>query len=43
MSDKGLPPLDMRFADMDGDGRDDLVRIGWTGVMHIWLNKVPNL
>jgi lysophospholipase L1-like esterase len=39
-ADSGLPPKEMQFADMDGDGRADLVRIGWTGVAHAWLNKL---
>ena len=41
MDDKELPPSEMHFADMDGDGHADLVRIGWTGVTHIWLDRLP--
>ncbi|MET3420986.1 hypothetical protein BJ973_000198 [Actinoplanes tereljensis] len=26
---------------MDGDGKADFSRIGWTGVTHTWLNKLP--
>ncbi len=40
MADKNLPPQDMRFVDVGGDGAADLVRVGWTGVMHIWLNRL---
>ncbi|WP_420594344.1 FG-GAP-like repeat-containing protein [Deinococcus sp.] len=40
MQDKGLPPQDMKFVDIGGDGKADLVRVGWTGVMHIWLNRL---
>ncbi|MFC0865640.1 NPP1 family protein [Sphaerimonospora cavernae] len=39
--DSGLPPKDIQFADIDGDGKADLLRIGWTGVTHAWLNKLP--
>ncbi|MFF1278827.1 GDSL-type esterase/lipase family protein [Streptomyces marokkonensis] len=39
--DTGLPPKDIQFADVDGDGKDDFVRIGWTGVTHAWLNALP--
>ncbi|WP_203814661.1 FG-GAP repeat domain-containing protein [Paractinoplanes tereljensis] len=39
--DSGLPPADIQFADMDGDGKADFSRIGWTGVTHTWLNKLP--
>ncbi|SDH91685.1 Repeat domain-containing protein [Sinosporangium album] len=39
--DSGLPPKDIQFADLDGDGKDDLVRIGWTGVTRAFLNKLP--
>ncbi|MDJ1132990.1 GDSL-type esterase/lipase family protein [Streptomyces iconiensis] len=38
--DSGLPPKDIKFADMNGDGKADFVRIGWTGVAHAWLNKL---
>ncbi|MCX4971094.1 FG-GAP-like repeat-containing protein [Streptomyces sp. NBC_00654] len=40
-ADGNLPPKDIQFADLDGDGKDDFVRIGWTGVTHAWLNKLP--
>ncbi|QXJ23900.1 VCBS repeat-containing protein [Actinomadura graeca] len=39
--DGDLPPKDIQFADLDGDGKADFVRIGWTGVTHAWLNKLP--
>ncbi|GAA0954798.1 GDSL-type esterase/lipase family protein [Nonomuraea longicatena] len=39
--ESGLPPKDIQFADLDGDSRDDLVRIGWTGVTRAFLNKLP--
>ncbi|MDF5751901.1 NPP1 family protein [Spongiactinospora sp. TRM90649] len=39
--DAEVPPKDVQFADMDGDGKADFVRIGWTGVAHAWLNKLP--
>ncbi|RBQ19058.1 hypothetical protein DP939_17980 [Spongiactinospora rosea] len=32
---------DAQFAGMDGDGKADVVRIGWTGVTHAWLNELP--
>lgn len=38
--DSGLPQKDIKFADMDGDGKADFVRIGWTGITHAWLNKL---
>jgi len=25
---------------MDGDGKADVSRIGWTAVTHTWLNKL---
>ncbi|WP_147268040.1 FG-GAP-like repeat-containing protein [Spongiactinospora rosea] len=40
-ADPGLPPKDIQLADMDGDGKDDFLRIGWTGVTHLWLNRLP--
>lgn len=40
-ADGDLPPKDIQFADLDGDGKDDFMRIGWTGVTHAWLNKLP--
>ncbi|MFI7536759.1 GDSL-type esterase/lipase family protein [Streptosporangium sp. NPDC049376] len=39
--DGDLPPKDIQFADIDGDGKADFLRIGWTGVTHAWLNKIP--
>ncbi|MFI0422568.1 GDSL-type esterase/lipase family protein [Spongiactinospora sp. 9N601] len=39
--DAEVPSKDVQFADMDGDGKADFVRIGWTGVTHAWLNKLP--
>ncbi|WP_131738384.1 DUF1986 domain-containing protein [Actinomadura roseirufa] len=39
--DAEVPPKDVQFADMDGDGKADFLRIGWTGVTHAWLNKLP--
>jgi lysophospholipase L1-like esterase len=39
--DSGLPPADIQFADMDGDGKADISRVGWTAVTHTWLNKLP--
>ncbi|RBQ18552.1 hypothetical protein DP939_18815 [Spongiactinospora rosea] len=39
--DGDLPPKDIQFADLDGDGKDDFLRIGWTGVAHAWLNRLP--
>ncbi|GII87803.1 hypothetical protein Ssi03_57930 [Sphaerisporangium siamense] len=39
--DADVPPQDVQFADMDGDGKADFVRIGWTGVTHAWLNQLP--
>ncbi|GAA4237966.1 hypothetical protein GCM10022254_51960 [Actinomadura meridiana] len=40
--DGDLPPQDIQFADLDGDGKSDFLRIGWTGVAHAWLNKLPS-
>ncbi len=37
---KQVPPADIQFIDMDGDGKADFVRTGWTGVTHIWLNRL---
>ncbi|GIM94809.1 hypothetical protein Ato02nite_066020 [Paractinoplanes toevensis] len=39
-ADSGLPPKEIQFADMDGDGKADFSRIGWTAVTHTWLNKL---
>ncbi|RBQ14672.1 hypothetical protein DP939_39380 [Spongiactinospora rosea] len=41
--DAEVPPKDVQFADVDvdGDGKADFLRIGWTGVMHAWLNELP--
>ncbi|WP_243726200.1 FG-GAP-like repeat-containing protein [Actinomadura rubrisoli] len=39
--DGDLPPKDIQLADLDGDGKADFLRIGWTGVAHAWLNKLP--
>ncbi|MEV8639058.1 GDSL-type esterase/lipase family protein [Streptosporangium sp. NPDC051023] len=39
--DAEVPSKDVQFADVDGDGKADFLRIGWTGVMHAWLNKLP--
>ncbi|RBQ19129.1 hypothetical protein DP939_14320 [Spongiactinospora rosea] len=36
-----LPPKDIQFADLDGDKKADFLRIGWTGVAHAWLNRLP--
>lgn len=38
-NDGAVPPKDVQFADVNGDGK--AVRIGWTGVAHAWLNKMP--
>lgn len=38
--DTGVPPEDIQFADLDGDGKADFLRIGQTGVAHAWLNKL---
>ncbi len=32
---------DLQFADINGDHKADALRIGHTGVVHAWLNKVP--
>ncbi|MDF5756365.1 FG-GAP-like repeat-containing protein [Spongiactinospora sp. TRM90649] len=40
-NDPKVPVKDVQFADMDGDGKEDFVRIGWTGVAHVWLNRLP--
>ena len=40
LNDTGLPPADMQFVDVGGDGFADFVRTGWTGVTHIWLNRL---
>lgn len=39
-ADSGLPPADIQFADMDGDGNADFLRIGHTGVTHLWLSQL---
>ncbi|MFF4078321.1 protein kinase [Streptomyces sp. NPDC001777] len=36
----GVPPQEVRFADVDGDGRADFLRIERNGVIHAWLNKL---
>ena len=38
--DKNVPPNDVQFVDVGGNGRADFVRVGWTGVTHIWLNRL---
>ncbi|MET9918389.1 protein kinase [Streptomyces sp. NPDC006435] len=38
--DSGVPPQEVRFADVDGDGRADFLRIERNGVTHAWLNKL---
>ncbi|MFB6500529.1 protein kinase [Streptomyces sp. NPDC002466] len=38
--DSGVPPQEVRFADVDGDGRADFLRIERNGVIHAWLNKI---
>ncbi|MFF8915662.1 protein kinase [Streptomyces sp. NPDC015032] len=38
--DADVPQKDVQFADIDGDGKADFLRIGWTGVTHAWLNKL---
>ncbi|MFI0422980.1 NPP1 family protein [Spongiactinospora sp. 9N601] len=39
--DADVPPKDVQIADIDGDGKADFLRIGWTGVTHAWLNRLP--
>ncbi len=39
-ADKNVPPEDVQFVDVGGNGKADFVRVGWTGVMHIWLNRL---
>lgn len=39
-SDKNVPPDDVQFVDVGGNGNADFVRTGWTGVTHIWLNRL---
>jgi hypothetical protein len=39
-TDKNVPPADVQFVDVGGDGGADSVRTGWTGVTHIWLNPL---
>ncbi|MDK0519220.1 protein kinase [Streptomyces sp. ML-6] len=38
--DSGVPPQEVRFADVDGDGRADFLRIERNGVTHAWLNRL---
>jgi lysophospholipase L1-like esterase len=38
--DAEVPPKDVQFADLNGDGKADFLRIGWTGVTHAWLNEL---
>ncbi|MER0245470.1 FG-GAP-like repeat-containing protein [Streptomyces sp. HSW2009] len=38
--DGEVPPKDVQLADIDGDGKADFLRIGWTGVTHAWLNQL---
>ncbi|MGW1432502.1 protein kinase domain-containing protein [Streptomyces sp. NPDC002431] len=38
--DAEVPSKDVQFADVDGDGKADFLRIGWTGVTHAWLNRL---
>ncbi len=38
--DKMVPPADVQFVDVGGNGRADFVRTGFTGVTHIWLNRL---
>ncbi|MEV8454645.1 protein kinase [Streptomyces sp. NPDC052095] len=38
--DADVPPKDVQFADVDGDGRADFLRIGHTGITHAWLNRL---
>ncbi|MEH1839374.1 MAG: FG-GAP-like repeat-containing protein [Nostoc sp.] len=42
-TDKNVPPHDVQFVDIGGNGRADFVRVGWTGVIHIWLNRLKFL
>lgn len=39
-TDKNVPRADVQFVDVGGDGKADFVRVGWTGVTHIWLNRL---
>ncbi|WP_233636001.1 GDSL-type esterase/lipase family protein [Hymenobacter setariae] len=39
-TDKNVPPKDVQFVDIDGDGKADFLRVGWTGIVHAWLNKL---
>jgi lysophospholipase L1-like esterase len=39
-ADKNVPPHDVQFVDVGGNGKADFVRVGWTGVIHIWLNRI---
>ena len=32
-------PQGIRFADFDGDGRDDLAYLTPAGILQVWLNK----
>ncbi len=40
--DKKVPPQDVQFVDVGGNGRADFVRTGFTGVTHIWLNRLTD-
>ncbi|CAL9677042.1 hypothetical protein SUDANB105_08004 [Streptomyces sp. enrichment culture] len=35
----GIPLEAVRFADIDGDGRDDLLRVGENGTVHAYVNE----
>ncbi|MFE9024059.1 GDSL-type esterase/lipase family protein [Streptomyces sp. NPDC007808] len=35
----GIPLEAVRFADIDGDGRDDLLRVGENGAVHAYVNQ----
>lgn len=39
-ADKNVLPHDVQFVDVGGNGKADFVRVGWTGVTHIWLNRL---
>ncbi|MFI2029921.1 FG-GAP-like repeat-containing protein [Streptomyces buecherae] len=38
--DAEVPTKDVQLADINGDGKADFLRIGWTGVTHAWLNEL---
>ena len=38
----GMPGSSIRFADLNGDGRDDYLAIGSSGAVHAYLNGVGN-